>query len=165
MALNGKHNRNTRRGQSLSTAARRPWPFFVARRRAAGAFFVRTPAWGLTGCLRAWRHATSWAQGQQGGRRRLPHRRGARVGCQGRDLPQVVPPDLCDRPHPYSSYVARTALGVERCRRPWEPKTLQPHTSLTRNDSQNVLQWRERGMLWQPRRFAFHYAHVICSRS
>jgi hypothetical protein len=43
MALNGKHNRNARRGQSLFTAPRRPWPFFVARRRAVGAFFMRTP--------------------------------------------------------------------------------------------------------------------------
>jgi hypothetical protein len=46
MVFSGKHNRNARRGQSLFTAARRPWPFFVVRRRAKGAFFVRTPARG-----------------------------------------------------------------------------------------------------------------------
>jgi hypothetical protein len=34
MVFSGKHNRNARRGQSLFTAARHPWPFFVARRRA-----------------------------------------------------------------------------------------------------------------------------------
>jgi hypothetical protein len=49
MALNSKHNRNDRRGQSLFTAPRRPWPSFVARRRAAGAFFMRTPAVGAGG--------------------------------------------------------------------------------------------------------------------
>ena len=49
MAFSCKQNRNDRRGQSLFTAARRPWPFFVTRRRAKGAFFVRTPAWGAGG--------------------------------------------------------------------------------------------------------------------
>jgi hypothetical protein len=97
MAFSGKQNRNTQRGQSLFTAARRPWTFFVARRRAAGAFFVRTPAWGPEGCTRALQHAAARSSaraeevislplanvfllgaGQQGGRRRLPHRRWAR---------------------------------------------------------------------------------------
>jgi hypothetical protein len=59
MAFSSKHNRNARRGQSLFTAARRPWPFFVARRRVKGAFFVRTPAWGPEGGTRAVRHAAA----------------------------------------------------------------------------------------------------------
>jgi hypothetical protein len=43
MVFSGKHNRNARRGQSLFTAARRPWPFFVVRRRAKGAFLCAHP--------------------------------------------------------------------------------------------------------------------------
>jgi hypothetical protein len=68
MVFSGKHNRNARRGQSLFTAARRPWPFFVARRRRKGAFFVRTPAWGPEGGTRALRHvaARSSARAEEG---------------------------------------------------------------------------------------------------
>jgi hypothetical protein len=146
MVFNGKHNRNARRGQSLFTAARRPWPFFVARRRAKGAFFVRTPAWEPEGCPRAWRHAASWAPGQQGGRRRRPQRSGARGGCQGRGLPQVVPPAWCIRPHPGRPACARTEPGVACGRRPGEPQTLPSPTSRTRHDRQDGLPWRARGV-------------------
>ena len=94
-----------------------------------------------------WQQYSSWAEGQQGGRRRMPHRSWARVAFQGRGLHQVVPPDFCVLPHPCSPSFSRIDQCVERCRRPVEPKTLQSHTSLTRNDSQDVLPWRERGAL------------------
>jgi hypothetical protein len=68
MALSCKHNRNARLGQSLFLAVRRLWPFFVARRRAKGAFFVRTPAWEPQGGPRAWRHAARTEPGVACGR-------------------------------------------------------------------------------------------------
>jgi hypothetical protein len=66
MVLGSKHSRNARRGQSLFTAARRPWPFFVARRRAAGAFFVRTSAWGPERGHRAVQHAAARSSARAG---------------------------------------------------------------------------------------------------
>jgi len=59
MVFSGKQNRNARLGQSLFTAARRPWTLFVARRRSVGAFFVRTPALRPEGCKTALRHAAA----------------------------------------------------------------------------------------------------------
>jgi hypothetical protein len=125
MVFSGKHNRNARRGQSLFTAARRPWPFFIVRRRATGAFFVRTPAREPEGCPRAWRHVAAWAPGQPGGRRRPP-RSGARAGCPGRGLPQVVLPAGCIRPYPGRPACVKIEPGVVCGRRPGEPQTLPP---------------------------------------
>jgi hypothetical protein len=144
MALNGKHNRNDRRGQSLFTAARRPWPFFVARRRAAGAFFMRTPAVGAGGVHKS-----------------VTSRCSALIGaCRGGHRPPSG-----TSPPPGRPACARTEPGVERGRRPWEPQTLAGHTSLTRHDRQEVLPWRERGVLGPPQRCESPYVCASCSRS
>jgi hypothetical protein len=62
-----KHRRNDRLGQSLFTAARRPWTLFIARRRSASAFFCALVARctsELVARFRACRSVSPGARGQ-----------------------------------------------------------------------------------------------------
>ena len=104
----------------LRVAVRRPGTLFVARRWSAGAFFCGSPRgfalWGL----------------RRGGRRTVERRRA------GRSRPAHAPDPgrhalatglTCTqnrqrdyRRRPWQHRRVWTASGVERCRRPWEPK-------------------------------------------
>jgi hypothetical protein len=94
-------------------AARRPWTLFVARRRSAGAFFCVDPLGALPSGGSAGGEGARWSAAARDAPGR--HALAAGLTCtQNRQRDY--------RRRPWQHRRVWTASGVERCRRPWEPK-------------------------------------------
>ena len=150
MVFSDKHNRNARQGQSLFAAARRPWLFFVVRRRAAGAFFVHTPAWGRRGAQErsVTLHHGRWASKVASGIGRTAAGRLGDARGHGREVAFTKSYHLLG-----ASGLLRAGLLVQvRAMREALPTPMEaedpaiPHEPHATRSLKDVLPWKERGV-------------------